>query len=108
MAFIYSCPKCRKILGTDTDIIPPSCPACGTRFDPKNLHANRSRDRWMHILVLTACAGVGGACLGGVLALKINPDSPQLGTFLLLGFFLGLILGFLGFKRYDTWRNGPM
>ncbi len=108
MAITYSCPNCGRILGGDTDVIAPACPDCGTRFDAEQLRRNRRRDRWMHILLLTGCAGVGGGAAMLIVASKLAPDSPRLGLFIALGFLAGLVGGFLALKRYDAARNGPL
>ena len=108
MTIAYSCPSCRKILGSDTDIIAPACPGCGTKFDPAHLRSSRRRDRWMHIIQLTVCAGVGGASLAMILAAKYAAESPRMGKIILAGLVLGLVGGFFGLRRYDERRNGPM
>ena len=108
MAISYTCPNCRKYLGSDTDVINPVCPACGTRFDPENLRKNRRRDRWMHILVLSLCSGIGGGAAVMIAVTRLSPDNPRMGAFLFAGFLIGIIGGFFGLKAYDARRNGPM
>jgi len=108
MVFIYSCPRCGKVLGADAEVIAPVCPGCQTRFDPEILRKTRSRDRWMQILMLTGCCGVGGLAVVTIAASNLAPDSPRMGTFVLLGFVAGIVGGFFALKRYDAWKNGPL
>lgn len=108
MTFTYSCPQCGTIVGGDADVVAPSCPACRTTFDPEQLRKLRRRDRWLHILVLTPCAGVGAGAVVFLAASAAAPDSPRLGGIIAAGFVAGIVGGFLALKRYDAWRNGPM
>lgn len=108
VVFAYNCSGCGRYLGTDTDVIPTSCPACGARFDPAIIAARRRRARWMHILILTGCSGVGGAMAALMIGMTVAPGSSKAGLMMLTGLLAGLIGGFLGFRRYDAWRNGPL
>jgi hypothetical protein len=102
MAFVYSCPACGKVLGTDTDPVAKPVCSCGQRFDPLGLRDLRRRDRLLHVVFAAGCFSVLGG-MGGALAADSLGREPVPG--MLAGWLAAFILGFLAFAKYDAWRN---